>query len=671
MNSITLSELINMDEIKKVIALDKPAVSTSNSYVSNNCVAYYVAINTWLLLLRDYTGYAHIYVGDAIKHAGLLDVIKSCQRDADLVIRGRFDEISTMSASLLTDIESFNHVNRLSEDFEIGKNSVVTLLFLLRYLKRFSPSDNDLVKAETLRDFLATENRNMLLQRRMYSQYVIDRVRSEIEDMYPWDELCDQIERRKYSDLRFSSGAGFDSKSNLGSKLDAIARHPYGCLYFPQPFGVRMIDLPRETERSQERVVRVAAVPKSYKASRIIAMEDTYRLAQAKDIEYIFREYDSKTHNIALEDQTINQEYARIGSIDGSLATLDASHASDTISKSLFIELFPQRYVNLVTPLMGTHHTINGVKRTMQMASTSGHALTFRHETIVYKAIALSADRLYCTLTGESNPFAWAYGDDTVVPSRSVSLTMEFFQRLGLVINEDKSFYGDDILYRESCGEEYLHGCRLTTVFFPRFPIVGQVKGSKIVLDKKSYNDEYRGKLDNSLTMLLDLQKKLFPFSRSASTFVFQVIKAAFPKMTASLAGTVCTDLWGYQDTGVARKYDAYVIEEDSTLPYVSQRRASRHFRRLNTLPLSRAAAERLSDAVSLETMHYCPEVRYVLEKEPTEAQKARYDLYRYQDFLKHGPRYADALSELLGVSEPPVPISHIYGKRELAIKLK
>jgi hypothetical protein len=671
MNSITLSEVVNINDVKKIVTLDAPKVSTSDKYTESNLLAYYVAVNSWLLLIRDYTGYAHIYVGDAIMRHGLLDVIKSCQQDADLVIRGELGNTSAMCQSIHTDILSYRHVNIMHDDSNIGKDPTVTLLFLLRYLKRFSPSENDVIKRSTLQDFIATENRNKQLQRKEYSQFVIEHVRAEIMDMYPWDQLCDRIEARDPSDLRFSGGAGYDSKPMLGSKLDAIARHPDGVSYFPQPFGARMLDIPKDIEPTADRIVRVTAVPKSYKASRIIAMEDTYRLAQAKDIEYIFREYDSRDHQIALEDQSINQEYARLGSVDGFYATLDASHASDTISKSLFASLFPNRYVTLVTPLMGNVCEIDGQLRTMQMSSTSGHALTFRHETIVYKAIALAADRLYCTLTGEGSPFAWAYGDDTIIPSRSVDLATEFFNRLGLVINQDKSFWGTEVLYRESCGEEYMCGQRLTTVFFPRFPVVGQITGTRVSLDKKAYNDEYRGKLDNSLTMLIDLQKKLFPFSRSASTFVYQVVLAAYPKMTSSPAGTVCTDLWGYQDTGVARRYYAYAIAEDAALPYRYQRLASRHFERLTTLPLSQAAAELWTDAASRETMHYCPVVKYVLDREPSASQIARYDMYRYQEFLKYGPRYADPLSELLGVSESPIPIDHIYGRKELDIRLR
>jgi hypothetical protein len=681
MDSITIMSVIDIDTARKIAAKDGLAVSTSKDFDEANQVAYYVAINSWLLIVRDYSGYAHVYLGDAIISRGLLPVIKDCQADADLVVHNRLSDLSTLGMSLYEDIKAYTsrQANRLQDGMSIGTDPVATLLFILRYLKRFSPLKNDIIQAESLRDFVQTENRTKMLQRRESSRYVLDLVRDEVHRLYPWDRIVADIKARCASDLRFSSGAGFDSKANLGSKLSVIAKHPEGIFYFPTPFGARMLDIPRDRDADEQRIVRVQAVPKSYKAARIIAMEDTYRLAQAKDIEYIFRKYDRQFHDIDLEDQTINQELARKGSEDGLLATLDASHASDLISKTLFREIFPQNYVELVEPLLGTHCLVDGKLRPMQMLSTSGHALTFRHETIVYKCIPLAADRLYSILAGIDDsdpllckPFAWAYGDDAIVPTRSAELCIEFYEALGLKINRDKSFYADDGIYRyrESCGEEYRNGDRMTTVYFPRFPVVGVWKKGTLSLSSPTYHDEYRGKLDNSLTMLIDLQKKVFPFSRSASTFLFNVVKKAFPKMTTSLAGTTCTDLWGYQDTGIARGIRAYEIVEDES-PYRSVRMASRRFRKLSTPPLSTVALETLSRAATRDSMHYCPTVVYNLDPKSITDEKVRiFDMYRYQKFLKDGPTYADPLMELLKVSEPPMTIAMMYGKKSLATKL-
>jgi len=664
-------ELFSYEDAKKVAASDAADVSTSKTYAESNAFAYYVLINTWLMLTRDFTGYAHVYLGQAILKRGLLPVIAACQDDADEVVHGTM-RLSPLAVNLYSDVQSFAHVNRLTPAYNIGKDTMATLLTLLRYPKRFSPSENDLIQKKSIKDFQDTENRSKVLQRHEYSRFVIDLVRDEVHNLYPWDEICDAIESRGPEDLRFSSGAGFDTSAKLGDKLIAISKHPSGCLYFPQPFGARQIALPPEKRVSDYRPVRVQAVPKSYKAARIIAMEDTYRLAVAKDIEYIFRRFDRSLRGINLEDQSINQKLAAEGSESGYYATLDASHASDTITKTLFRELFPQRYVELVTPLIGTHCIVDGQVRPMQMLSTSGHALTFRHETIVYKCVPLAADRLYCRLTGEENPFAWAYGDDALMPSRSVALAIEFYSRLGMQINESKSFFSSENLYRESCGEEYFHGTQVTSLYFPRFPIVGRVGNNGLSLDSQTYHDEYRGKLDNSLTMLIDLQKKLFPVSRSCGAFLAEVVLAAYPTMTMSVEGTVCSDLWGYQDTGKIRSLRAYSVEMDRSLPYASQRRASRHFERLENLPLSSAARDVIDRCVKLDTLHCVPTVTYSsAQKADNSINRTLYDLYCYQDFLKHGPRYADPLMELLGISEPRPTFASVFGRKQLAINMK
>lgn len=662
-----VTAILTLNEAKQLARSDAKLCSrNADEFIKLNALTYYVLGNTWLLLLKDHAGYAHVFFKRGLLHDGMINMIKLLQEDADVLVhQGDVTLCSPLSQAIYREISD----DRVLTDpgLNIGRSKMATMLFLLRYPKRFSPSGNDLIKEATLMEFIGVENRNKQLQRSEYSRYVINHIREEIKSLYDWSSIISEIDSMSPQDILLSSGAGFDSTASIGSKLMSLAHNHDGCGYFGHPMGVQMVDIPRVQEPPLERLVRIQAVPKSYKASRIIAMEDTYRLAKAKGIEYIFRRHDiTDSSGINLADQGINQQYARIGSLDHTLATLDASHASDTITKTLFREVFPHEYVRRVEPLLGTQCVFpDGRMRTMQMLSTSGHSLTFRHETIVYKAVISAADRLTNLFTGNGDTcFSHAYGDDTICPSQSVDLAIEFYNALGMQINRDKSFVGSED-YRESCGKEYLGGEEMTSLYYPRFPIVGTISNDGISFANTVYHDEYRGKLDNSLTMLIDLQKKLFLVSREASQFVSEVVHLGCPKMTSSLYGTVCSDLWDYQDLGVLpTPLKGYAIE----------RVKAKYGYKSVFVPrdLNRSVAAELEELHRKDTKHFSPSVSYSLpRKGVTEEQIRLYDLYRYYTFLKEGPRYASPLDELLGISEKPVSLSQIFGKRSLSTAIK
>lgn len=668
MYTITDLECMSLSACSQAASKDAPKMSKDvKNYVAANELSYYVLINTWLLLIREMAGHAWAFIADLIGKEGLIAVIAKCQKAAQAVVSGQeYDEFVQLIKAHIILTSSF------FDDLNITRDRTAALLFLLRYPKRFSPNNNDIIKEETLQDFIATENRTKQLCRREYSRFVVSHVRQVVHDMYDWDAICDDIDCLEPSDIMFSNGVGQDAGSSLGSKLVAIAKGNHGVDYFMKPFGTIMIPIP-VTQREGLHYAEVIAVPKSYKASRIIAPEDTYRQAMAKRVEHIFRSADKRaqTRNheqIWLEDQGINQHLAEEGSITGKLATLDASHASDMISKVLFKELFPARFVKAITPLLDDYIKVKGKLSLMQMLSTSGHSLTFRLETIVYKAIAQAAADYTSLMGGVQQPFAWAYGDDVIINSEAAALASEWYESLGLKINSDKSFWSESHLYRESCGKEYYKGIDLSTVTFPRFPIVGTVT-PKVTLSDKAVNDEYRGKIDSSLTMLIALEKKLFPYSKDAAYFVLEILRAADKKITTSLPGTDSTDPWGYIDTGKPVTLHAYRIV-DCTLYINGIRRDYRRIASPIDLPYNQADCEELARLANLDRYHSCPKVRFVepIGAKEEELRRRIYDAYRYQNFLQHGPKYDSELDRLLGVSSAPMSYAEFFGRKTLVM---
>lgn len=665
-------ELVSFETAARVARKDYPLVSTEERYVAENTLSYYLLINTWVLLVRQFSPHVYARLLDRILSKGLIPVIKEMQEEATRVING--EELGPWATLLYRDVRQQMSVSdRSLTDTSIGDDATATVLCMLRYPKRFSPSSNDLIKEETLKDFIAFENRTKVLQRNRTFAYtwLVPYVREEVRKMYDWTLIChaiDKIKGEPSTYYEFSSGSAVDASPTLGAKVARLCGD--GNLEYILPIhGVYTLDR-KAAHREGPHISKVIAVPKSYKASRIIAMEPVRFNAFGKAVESVFRRADKLSGNINLENQGINQELACRGSITNDLATLDASHASDLISKSLFMEVFPSEYVRRVAWCLPEFCNVSGKTRYLQMASTSGHTLTFRHETIIYLAIARAAVRIYEGLTGEkTNGICWAYGDDVIVPSAAYDVATYVYRRLGLIINDDKSFA--DGPFRESCGKDYMDGMDVSSIYYPRFPVIGDVMKDKIKLSSKTYNDEYRGKLENSLTMLIDLQKKLFPLCYDAARLVLAVVKTAYPSITTSIAGTVCNDLWDYVDSGKRSVPIAYDIEHigNRVLPRY------RYYRWTKLGPASdrldgsnRALFERLN---ALDTRHTYPAVRFASSKDFSPTDEAVYEYWKYINFLRFGPRYKDPLDRLLGVSSPQMTISEFFGKATLALVTK
>jgi len=695
--------LVPLGTCKRVASLDAKSQSVSvNDYINSNSLSYYVAINTWLLLIKEYAPFAVYTVIERITRDGLIPTIAYFEQEARAVIEGQ--PLSDMAHAIEVEVTAhLQNNNLLSAEFNVGKDVTATLLCLFRYLKRFSPCSNDLIQKQSLKAFAQNENYLKQIQRSSewsspFAPYGIPRfyypwikeIRDRIASYYPWDELCDKIEALQPGDVVLSSGSAFDAKAAPLSKMKALSQTPWGVEACGTIMGQHVLPRPADMPWPEVRKVKVQAVPKSYKASRIIAMEDTYRLAFGKRVEYIFREYDRMSGKFALDDQSVNQKYAELGSKNHEFATIDASNASDLISKRLFREVFPSRYANLIMPYLGNVLVYpDKTEATMQMASTSGHTLTFRHETIVYKAVVEAASALRRRWCGEdpSGCFGWAYGDDAVCRSEDYDMVRAFYWCVGLRMNDDKSYTGDHP-YRESCGKEYLNGYEITSPYFPRFPVVGNV--NPISFGTSLYNDEFRGKTDSSLTLLIELQKRIFPFSYPAAQFLASVVRAGAPRITASAPGSVCPDLWDYSARNlpstpkvaawveksikrVITTYDSSVVVAGQGWPVVSTEATLLTKRILQTATLEDvglceetcAAVER---AAALDARHWVPYLAFDSSNvKGTLYEERLYDLWRYNSFLRTGPRYATALDELLGVSEKPLSFAAFAGVKRLA----
>lgn len=166
---------------------------------------------------------------------------------------------------------------------------------------------------------------------------------------------------------------------------------------------------------------------------------------------------------IDLNDQSRNSSLARQGSIDASLATIDLSSASDSITTELIFQLLPIHWYVWLDTLRSQITIIDGETHVNEMFSSMGNGFTFELESLIFYAVA----RAVAYFTGTSGVLS-VYGDDIIVPTEMCQDLMSVLSFLGFEPNKDKTFFEGPI--RESCGGHYYNGLDITP-FYIRKPI--------------------------------------------------------------------------------------------------------------------------------------------------------------------------------------------------------
>jgi hypothetical protein len=211
----------------------------------------------------------------------------------------------------------------------------------------------------------------------------------------------------------------------------------------------------------EARGARVTFVPKDAKTLRSIAIEPSINVSIQLGVHEYLRGL-LKTRCLQdIGDQTMNQQLALLGSkCDGldSLATIDMSAASDSISIELVRYLVPSCWFTLLDDLRSHEISLDGEYRRSEKFSTMGNGFTFALETLLFWALAEA-----CRQVADAGYLTSVYGDDIIVPSACYALLLEVFKHCGLKVNSDKSFvFGS---FRESCGADWYAGDEVTPVY--------------------------------------------------------------------------------------------------------------------------------------------------------------------------------------------------------------
>jgi len=209
---------------------------------------------------------------------------------------------------------------------------------------------------------------------------------------------------------------------------------------------------------------RVVTVPKNYKTDRTIAIEPDMNIYIQKGIGSVIR---TKLRGVGinLDDQTRNQRLAFIGSAVGSLATIDLSMASDTISRSVVELLIRPDWLDALGQCRSPFGVLpSGKKIFYQKYSSMGNGFTFELETLIFWSLAMA----YARIHGEEAHRISVYGDDLIVPSTMAERFCGLLQFMGFTPNEKKSYWSGP--FRESCGKHYFRGYDVTPFYVKRAP---------------------------------------------------------------------------------------------------------------------------------------------------------------------------------------------------------
>jgi len=204
---------------------------------------------------------------------------------------------------------------------------------------------------------------------------------------------------------------------------------------------------------------RIAFVPKTAVTHRTIAIEPLMNVYAQLGLGRLMRRKLRLKCGLDLDDQVPNQDMALKGSVDGSLATIDLSSASDTVARELVRFLLPHEWFERLDLCRSKVGHLDGEWLRYEKFSSMGNGYTFELETLIFWSLAIS-----CVQLLELDPSeVRVYGDDIIVPSAAYDFLIEVLTFCGFTANSSKSFR--DGPFRESCGKDFYDGHEVRPFF--------------------------------------------------------------------------------------------------------------------------------------------------------------------------------------------------------------
>ena len=232
----------------------------------------------------------------------------------------------------------------------------------------------------------------------------------------------------------------------------------------------------------QEPPAKLVLVPKTMKGPRVIVEEPCHMQYVQQGVFHVMSEvlresrYSALAGSFSWASQDRNRDLARLGSIDGSYATIDLSEASDRVSLQLVDRLLASsRYLRQVVMAARSRKVKlpDGSVIDINKFASMGSSLCFPIESMVFYVIAEMGKASVDAVVPSARRMrpsgrVRVYGDDIIVPQAAVHQVLTLLEAYGLKVNVDKTFSTGN--FRESCGSDWYRG-QDVSVFRLRHPM--------------------------------------------------------------------------------------------------------------------------------------------------------------------------------------------------------
>jgi len=537
---------------------------------------YALCAETWCRIVRSCTSEPlAMDLRRAINFHGLY----SCIADADNFAKNYLADVTNWNTAGLfrlwqamidsADVNWFwDDTQPMVEGVRSNVNACYACQMILRFPKRFT-----VVKPDTDAALQKWKSVHKEVRRLSHSPWlwpgatVIREVRAQMREiLIPKSKLAIKRAIKSYeSDWgTFSGGSAFYPGMTPATSNISALKYGWAVLVDGDGYYNNRYDLPLCSNPNGRLLplckykARVMAVPKDYETSRMIAPETPTLNREASRVRRLLLELTSATGALSFmppEDQSLNRDRACQGSFaawlhrvspdqatmldhfaDKWYATIDLSHASDSISRPLFFAVLPAELHNIVRCALSDALELDGKDPwtgkpgletcTPYLLATSGSVLTPILQSCFYLAIC----RYACDLCGCTYDNVTVYNDDIVCSEEVFETVCQMLTCFGLTVNEKKTFHGTNP-FRESCGGEYVAGVDVTGKYWPRKAIKINCRDGKLSVD------------DNSLATLIALQHKLYKFVY-VREIIDDIVTAAMQTPTYSPVHSDTEDLW-------------------------------------------------------------------------------------------------------------------------------
>lgn len=347
---------------------------------------------------------------------------------------------------------------------------------LCEYFYKFAIpfTDKQLESAES--KFLNTES---LLSEQQVDRVWADEVRRLFETLYPSISRTSVHSVFKQAEPRFGPGA-FAGSSNVRLENQAYKNRPdahvgttstiyesMSGFFKPYPSCPERITIVEEGKTSE-----VVFVPKDSRGPRVISKEPMHLLkGQMAFFDWLSSSLERCSRKrINFKDQTVNQELARKGSIDRSVATLDLESASDMVRYDFAAHVFRNSPAIrwFLSNARSTHTKLPLSGKTIKIKKLSGmgSGITFPVMALLIQLSIVNSVRKTITHMSifDIAKRVYVYGDDIIVPNSWYNFAVRGLTSSGLIVNCEKSYFRS--YFRESCGGDYYKGVSVSPVRF-------------------------------------------------------------------------------------------------------------------------------------------------------------------------------------------------------------